>query len=114
MGDLTGTVCSLTKAFLFKPAGGELPENHSQRMNFCPSGEEEVNKERRASSFSSTNPNSAERIKMSLKSVRLKKLFELQQLVWLNDRQLILLYSIHINLIIHMSNTHTSDKLHGL
>lgn len=46
MGDLTGTVCSLTKAFLFKSAGGELPENHSQGMNLFPSGEEEVNTQR--------------------------------------------------------------------
>lgn len=49
-GDLTGTLCSLTKAFLFRSICGELPENHSQRMNLCPSEEEEeVNKGKRAS-----------------------------------------------------------------
>lgn len=47
MGDLTRTLRSLTKAFLFTTMGGKLPENHSQRVNVCPSGEEEVNKEQR-------------------------------------------------------------------
>lgn len=48
-GDLTGTLCSLTKAFLFKTIGGKLPENHSQRVNVCPSGDQEINKEQRVS-----------------------------------------------------------------
>lgn len=47
MGDLNRTLCSLTKAFLFKSTGGKLPGTHSLRMNFCPSGEEDVNKEHR-------------------------------------------------------------------
>lgn len=47
-GDLTGTLCSLTKAFLFRSISGEHPESHSWRMSGCPSAEEEVNKVQRA------------------------------------------------------------------
>lgn len=51
MGDLTGTLCSLTKAFLFKSIRGQLPGNHSHRMTLCPSGEEEENKEQKGISL---------------------------------------------------------------
>lgn len=47
-GDLTGTLCSLTKAFLFRSISSEHPESHSWRMSDCPSAEEEVNKVQRA------------------------------------------------------------------
>lgn len=46
-GDLTGPLCSLTKAFLFRSIGGERPEPHSWRMSDCPSAGEEVNKAQR-------------------------------------------------------------------
>lgn len=46
--DLTGTLCSLTKAFLFRSISSEHPESHSTRMSDCPSAEEEVNKVQRA------------------------------------------------------------------
>lgn len=38
MGEFSGTLCSLTKAFLFNSISGEFPENHSWWMNVCPSG----------------------------------------------------------------------------
>lgn len=47
-GDLTGTLCSLTEAFLFRSISSEHPESHSSRMSDGPSAEEEVNKVQRA------------------------------------------------------------------
>lgn len=49
MRDLTGTPCSLTKAFLFKTVCGKLPENPSLRADFCSAGQEELNQEQRLS-----------------------------------------------------------------
>lgn len=51
MGDLTGTLCSLTKALLFKTMCGKLPENHSQRVYSCSLGLEELNKEQSVSDY---------------------------------------------------------------
>lgn len=51
MGDLTGTLCSLTKALLFKTTCGKLPENYSQGVCSCSLRLEELNKEQSVSDY---------------------------------------------------------------
>lgn len=65
--DLTGTLCSLTKAFLFRSISSEHPESRSWRMSDCPSAEEEVNKVQRASDCISISIGAGEAVEATIK-----------------------------------------------
>lgn len=68
-GDLTGTLCSLTKAFLFRSISSEHPESHSWRMSDCPSAEEEVNKVQMAFDRISIVTEEMEKLQMIKRSI---------------------------------------------